>query len=99
MPHEPKPRLTMVDTTVGDDGQPISLITRLWARRDASKCSLCPSCSARTMTFASSCVVSTRGFIGNEEAASHRFDVEDGDEVVWANGGETLWAELVEDEA
>lgn len=99
MPHQPKPRLTMVDTTVGADGQPLSRITRLWSHRAASKCSLCPGCSARPMLFASVCVVSTLGFIGNEEAATHRLDVEDGDEVVWANGGETLWAELVEDEA
>jgi hypothetical protein len=29
----------------------------------------------------------------------HRLDVEDGDKAVWSNGGEALWAELVEDEA
>lgn len=99
MSHEPKPRLTMIDTTVGDDGRPISLITRLWSSRAASKCTLCPACSARPMVFASVCVVSTLGFIGSEEAATHRLDAEDGDKVVWANGGEALWAELIEDEA
>ncbi|WP_165253346.1 hypothetical protein [Paludisphaera soli] len=98
MPHQPQPRLTMVDTTVGVDG-PISLITRIWSRRSASHCTLCPACSARPMLFASVCVVSTLGFIGNDEAATHRLDVEDGDKAVWSNGGETSWAELVEDEA
>ena len=95
---EPKPRLTMVHTSVDADGGPLSLITRLWSRRAASRCSLCPDCSARPMVFASACVVSTPGFIGNDEAAMHRLDVEGGDEVVWS-GGESLWAELVEDEA
>jgi hypothetical protein len=99
MPHQPRPRLTMVDVVVGADGRPTSLITRLWSRRAASKCSLCPGCSALPMVFASVCVVSTLGFIGNDEAATHRLDVEDGDQVVWSNGGEALWAEPVEDEA
>ncbi|AMV38415.1 hypothetical protein [Planctomyces sp. SH-PL62] len=99
MPHEPRPRLTMVDTAVGADGEPRSLITRIWSRRAASTCSLCPGCSARPMLLALLCTVATPGFVGSEEAATHRFDLEGGDEAVWSNGGETLWAELVEDEA
>ena len=78
MPHQPTPRLTMVDAVVGADGEPVSRITRIWSRRAASRCTLCPGCSARPMLFASACVVSTPGIIGNEEAAMHRLDVSQG---------------------
>lgn len=99
MSHQPLPRLTMVDVKVAADGGPLSLITRIWSRGAASSCSLCPTCGASPMAFASVCVVSTPGSVGGDEAATHRLDAEGGDEVVWSNGGETLWAELVDDAA
>jgi hypothetical protein len=98
MTREPRPRLTIVDAEVGGDGEPISVITRIWPRPAATRCTLCPRCDARPMLLASMCVVSTPGFIGNEEAAMHRFDAESGDEFPASAAAEVLWAELVEDD-
>jgi len=97
MMREPKPRLTIVDAEVGGDGEPISLITRIWPR-SAVRCSLCPRCDARPMALASMCVVATRRFVGNEEAAMHRFDADSGDAFPAFVEAEALWAELVEDD-
>lgn len=97
MTREPRPRLTMVDTAVGPDGGPVSLITRIWPRTTSSTCILCPRCNARPMLIASLCLVATPGFIGHEEAAMYRFDAEAGDAFPDAEQPEEEWAELVED--
>jgi len=98
MMREPRPRLTIVDTKVGSDGEPLSLITRIWPRLAVTRCTLCPRCDARPMLLASMCVIATRGFVGNEEAAMHRFDADSGDEFPAVIEAEGVWAELVEDD-
>jgi hypothetical protein len=99
MLREPRPRLTIVETNIGSDGEPLSLITRIWPRLAAACCTLCPRCDARPMLLASMCVISTPGFIGNEEAAMHRFDAGAGDAFPASVEAEELWAELVEDDS
>ena len=77
MSNDPKPRLTRVDTFVGSDGEPFSFITRIWKKKDAKACTLCPTCNRKSLTLMSLCAVVTPGFISDEDAATHRF--EDGD--------------------
>ncbi len=77
MSSEPRPKLTRVATFVGSDGEPFSFITRVWRKKDARACSLCPSCNCKPLTLMALCAVVTPGFISDEDAAVHRF--EDGD--------------------
>jgi len=74
MSNTPTPKLTRVDTFVGSDGEPFSFITRIWKKKDARACTLCPECNCKSLTLMSLCAVVTPGFIGEEEAATHRFE-------------------------
>lgn len=73
MSSEPKPRETRVATFVGPDGEPFSFITRIWRKKDAKACALCPTCNRQSLTLMALCAVATPGFVSDEDAASHRF--------------------------
>ena len=80
---EPLPRMTRVSTFAGPEGEPLSFITRIWRKSAARRCSLCPECNRRSLALFSMCVVVTPGFIGDEDAAMHRF--EEGDSLPGMN--------------
>ncbi|WP_337176037.1 hypothetical protein [Paludisphaera sp.] len=73
MSSQPRPRQTRVDTFVGPDGEPFSFITRIWKKKDAKACELCPECNRKSLSLMSLCAVVTPGFISDEDAEGHRF--------------------------
>ncbi|WP_165253208.1 hypothetical protein [Paludisphaera soli] len=94
VPRIPRPLLTKVDTRASDGGEPISLITRIWTRRGALRCNLCPLCNAQPAFVVSLCMVSIPGFISDEQAAMHRFNAEAGDELAVFLGSEARRIDL-----
>lgn len=77
MSSEPRPKLTRVSTFVGSDGEPFSFITRVWRKKDAKACTLCPTCNHKPLTLMALCAVVTPGFISDQDAAGHRFEAGD----------------------
>ena len=74
MSNEPRPKITRVTTFVGEDGEPFSIIARIWRKSAARRCTLCPTCNRQSLAIFSLCSVVTPGFISDEDAAVHRFE-------------------------